>query len=619
VEECYMDSTNILYYQKNTCTKINSKNEDMQIDNFMSLEGYCQSNENDEVCDSLKCTENKDKGVGHYIENSNLYYHDASGDYSYEIPIPGFYMNICNSNKYIQCSSHASCQSKVLPTEIETCNSSKDGTIIKSENGFSVCTKINQLNADGTEITSNYVGIPFTASDPETNRYFIHHASEVFNFSHSTKNTYYIVSKNTTAIVFDPSYPDDDDQCANTSGLIIDRLTDFCSPNSSGMYYTCTTGHCTSEYQINEGEFESNGESFCSCAGGNASETCNHEKNVGYYYEEDTQYVYDGSSCRPVDTSKADIGFYWNDYQYNGVSQFDGEKFSPITPKVVTFDYCKGRKNKLVDTGFSLAFCNGDGEVISINKDFILTKGVSNTLFSKSNVYYILKNSGNSLVLDKSRNGQEVFEELEFNCNEGLCTLDNTHCVPESPDTSDQKGCLGYYLVSGQLYHCHDGTCEVKEDRIGYFKDSKDSNKAIKCTKSGTQITCSALDLPNESNNTCEKVGDLLYSNVGSHVKLCLDNTTKNAIEIFKEDTENYFMPGNILDTNLSNSSYSIIKVSENAVLTSTNQGRMYQYTFTGYKIITSKNQCNPSLPGNTVNDLVEYKREASGNTYTKN
>jgi len=150
---------------------------------------------------------------------------------------------------------------------------------------------------------------------------------------------------------------------------------------------------------------------------------------------------------------------------------------------------------------------------------------------------------------------------------------------------------------------------------IGYFSYAV-SNDYIKCTSDGTKITCSKLNAPTKNDNKCTKAGDLLYID-GKKVKLCLDTTVENAIEIFKKDTANYFMQGNILNT-LSNNKYYIIDVIENAVITSTDQdNKPYKYTFKNFKIITLKNQCTTTA-GQTANDLIEYTRETASNTYIK-
>jgi len=169
-------------------------------------------------------------------------------------------MNICKTNECIQCSS-ATCQSISFPNIKKECNASTDGKLIKTGKNYSICTKINQFDTSKSTINlENYISIPFTASEHDDDRYLIHHAGEVFNFDHTATTTYYVVRRNATAIVFDPTFESVKDHCANTSGLMVDRVTDFCSSDSSGMYYTCTNGKCTSEYQTKKEHFEDNGE-----------------------------------------------------------------------------------------------------------------------------------------------------------------------------------------------------------------------------------------------------------------------------------------------------------------------------------------------------------------------
>ncbi len=130
-------------------------------------------------------------------------------------------------------------------------------------------------------------------------------------------------------------------------------------------------------------------------------------KYNGYYFESNTEYEYNGGSCKPVNTNNATIGFYWNGYQYNKVSQFDGQKFSSVTPvEVVTSNYCDGKMNQIVDIGYNIVFCNGNGEAITLGNTenkIIFTRGISNTLFNNINKYYALRIVNKySLVLDTS-------------------------------------------------------------------------------------------------------------------------------------------------------------------------------------------------------------------------
>ena len=122
-------------------------------------------------------------------------------------------------------------------------------------------------------------------------------------------------------------------------------------------------------------------------------------------------YFYNGKSCSEADPKDANLGFYFNGYQNQKISQFDGQDFSPIIPEIVTSNYCEGKKNEMVNSGFGLVFCNGDGQAVSIQgtKDqTVITKGIPDTLFSQANTYYTLNNNGIALSFDNSKSKQII-------------------------------------------------------------------------------------------------------------------------------------------------------------------------------------------------------------------
>ena len=174
---------------------------------------------------------------------------------------PGYYINNADSNSYIKCTN-IGCETLQIPTESKSCTSDNDGKLIYDGFGVVLCTKMNKLitkdNGSYEIAKDHYTVIPFATT--ETN-YLVHHAinGEVFNFDRTPSNVYYVVKSNENSIVFNPEF-NKKDHCADNDGKLIDRVTDFCSGNSSGMYYTCVNGKCTSEYQTIKGEFEDNGE-----------------------------------------------------------------------------------------------------------------------------------------------------------------------------------------------------------------------------------------------------------------------------------------------------------------------------------------------------------------------
>ena len=175
--------------------------------------------------------------------------------------LPGYYVNKADPDTYIKCTN-SGCETIPKPTKHKDCSSNYDGQLINYGNDIVLCTKINELikkSDNSYDVkTERYTVIPFDTT--ETN-YLIHHAvnGEVFNFDRKNDNTYYVVKSNKDAIVFNPDI-NGKDYCADKNGKLMDRVTDFCSGNSSGMYYTCVNGKCTSEYQTKIGQFEKNEE-----------------------------------------------------------------------------------------------------------------------------------------------------------------------------------------------------------------------------------------------------------------------------------------------------------------------------------------------------------------------
>jgi len=174
---------------------------------------------------------------------------------------PGYYVNKADSDTYIKCTN-SECETIQKPTEQEFCTSNNDGKLMYDGSAVVLCTKINELitKSDGSyEVKEDhYTVIPFATTEAN---YLVHHAinGEVFNFDRTSSNVYYVVKSNENAIVFNPEISKKD-HCADKDGKLMDRVTDFCSDNSSGMYYTCVNGKCTSEYQTKIGQFENNGE-----------------------------------------------------------------------------------------------------------------------------------------------------------------------------------------------------------------------------------------------------------------------------------------------------------------------------------------------------------------------
>ena len=204
---------------------------------------------------------------GYYLIDNTLLkytYSDTQPNcITYSIPLPGYYLNqkaTGDEDKYIQCNSFNSCSLISVPTERSICTDENEGQLILgNKNKVQLCTKINYYNKyDGyIELINTSMDIS-SNENSEDERYIIRQSNndEVFNFdSLSRAKTYYVVKKDDKSIVFDPQFNAQNSNnivknaCANISGLIMDRMHDYCNFQSSGMYYNCVNGKCNARYQ----------------------------------------------------------------------------------------------------------------------------------------------------------------------------------------------------------------------------------------------------------------------------------------------------------------------------------------------------------------------------------
>jgi len=204
---------------------------------------------------------------GYYLIDNTLLkytYSDTQPNcITYSIPLPGYCLNqkaTGDEDKYIQCNSFNSCSLISVPTERSICTDENEGQLILgNKNKVQLCTKINYYNKyDGyIELINTSMDIS-SNENSEDERYIIRQSNndEVFNFdSLSRAKTYYVVKKDDKSIVFDPQFNAQNSNnivknaCANISGLIMDRMHDYCNFQSSGMYYNCVNGKCNARYQ----------------------------------------------------------------------------------------------------------------------------------------------------------------------------------------------------------------------------------------------------------------------------------------------------------------------------------------------------------------------------------
>jgi len=218
-------------------------------------------------------------------------------------------------------------------------------------------------------------------------------------------------------------------------------------------------------------------------------------------------------------------------------------------------------------------------------------------------------------------------------------TSTNINCNPEGT-LEEQKICGDGYFVgksSYKLYECDRIVGCEDETELGIFM-SVDENSYIICTTiNGISITCESKSI-GESCST-----GVVIKDEDETFKLCLDNTSNNAIEIFDifDDANEYFddnshngfgnnsdsitppeelylIPAVIFNKSLSNNKYYIIERTIMTVmpLSDLSGKGKYLYTKTGsLKVLSSANECPE--PENLNNGLVEYKIDEGVNAIT--
>jgi len=155
---------------------------------------------------------------------------------------------------YIECNrednGNISCSKKDLPKKNKEnkCNNESTGKLINighEDDEYVFC-----LGKFGFDYPYNYPYIKLRGSNKYGN-YFVKHTfpstKNVFTFE--SEALYYIVKYDEYGIAFDENL-NFTDHCANTSGRAITRKEDFCSSNSSGLYYTCKNGICKDIHTI---------------------------------------------------------------------------------------------------------------------------------------------------------------------------------------------------------------------------------------------------------------------------------------------------------------------------------------------------------------------------------
>jgi len=559
---------------------------------------------------------------GYYLVDNTLlkytYSENKQSCDTFEIPLPGYYINqkaTGNEDKYIQCNSFKSCSFVPAPTEIESCTDENEGQLILGiKNNVQLCTKINYFNKYEGHIELINTGMDLlNYKDSENKRYVIRHSmnNEVFNFDISTTaSTYYIVKKDEKSIVFDPKFNNENsgtivkNACADTSGLILERIYDYCNHKSSGMYYSCLNGKCYARYKTYleiERPWEYHGcvevyDDYCSI--NSEPGKCSSKDNGYYYYQDEEEgtmsifkFTYDENE--PTCEKQYDIfntrGYYWNGHNYKNVFKCNGQSCQPENVEFNPELDCDGYDNQIIDTGFNLVFCgyNNDNfpKPLYIDEEdfyFIQGRETSGNLFNDPKIFYAIKNSGQSLIIDETINGSTDLDTTLF-CTKGECTrqynngyyLSNEHsskltkCDNNGCAEEKQNANMGYYLNGAALTNeesltlikCDKNGCGYANSVPGYYINA--ANEEVYTIDSSSPSVYEKINIGNCING--DDIGNIFIDN-NLRFALCLNFETVIMSAPLNSLVMNYFMKqhsGNIFE--LESGQFALLRVGENS------------------------------------------------------
>jgi len=395
-------------------------------------------------------------GGGDYdlIDNVLVKTSDASNAAAEANPIPGFYKTV--KGKYVQCKSFGACE-EVTPAS--SCTGGKLATV-DSKTGlclggvFGSTTILEFATAAG----DNYL-VTHTAND-----------DDVFSFAKSNVN-YYVVKQDVNAIVFDGTTAIAADSAAlKTNGKIIDRTAELCDiSNSSGRYYSCTDGICTSTLKTGVADDDSEETvslvftvditaKTCSAAAPAAGSTGQDVSTRGGYLliksdgtgiEDGTtnagnliKYSINGSTYKCDIVS--DVGYYKTANDFTTIVQCKAGDGDTVVCKNDATDVTSTSKYNAVitiDDGKSQRFVEGT--------DYVK----SGKVFGSTADYYKVSVTKDSMVLDKA-GGKSYF------IKDG--SAENTYNIYECSQGECMQMKKTYHFENDSLYNCNnDGACST--------------------------------------------------------------------------------------------------------------------------------------------------------------
>ncbi|ORX43067.1 scaffoldin, partial [Piromyces finnis] len=475
----------------------------------------------DEVVEQEGSTGNSNtpKPIEYNFNDGQLYIKDGVTESPYKNPLPGYYKykDIEGTDNYVKCDRYEKCEditSSLLTKSICKVN----GELIinsRSENKVGICLE-----------NKAYTFVEFGENDKN---YVVSQNVELFGFD--AKTTHVLLKISTNSITFDNTAKDFEDQCVlkgDNNGYIVDRKVDFCSTDSTDMYYTCKSGKCTTkkqdDYEDVETEYTKEKCTFI-IDEGTVNNSCTKK---GYYLHVDGQSKKlieclvtqaapltgrSGEISCGIKTTTGITGYYWNELQYNEIIKcVDGDC------SLVTFeDECQ-KAGDFIDNGYNVKLCNTASTAFvfkGIEDKLIEDKKENNyidNIFGEENIRYVVDTNDYKVEIKKEHDIKDtILENKHYICSNGKCkktdisinsSLDckytNAKLITEQKyfitadgqfiqDTDSDKDKYSGYLIS-----IKETKCNVISKSNGYYVFSE--SQLVFCnTEQGCKLDNSVL------------------------------------------------------------------------------------------------------------------------------
>jgi len=545
-------------------------------------------------------------------------------------PVPGYYKFAGKADNFIECGNE---ECKIIEKNNIMCDGNNIGKLV--ENGNGVCigftTYSNPKNAEIDKFKIVQFG--------STKERYIVPFNKGTAFGFDKDYTHYALQVTENSITFDRTYKSEVDQCVDGNGYIINRLKDFCSSTSSGKYYNCDNGKCSTMWQDDYGiELKNAITNDCTISYDGAdcknTVTCS-EKDDGYYYINDYDVLckYTNSATSElvkIEKEKITDGIYWNGNQYNNAVTCVGQKCQ----KTTTIPY-KGENyndicneinvGKIMDSGYNLVFCYDQGVILPVNEldgqdIYIEGSSIAGNPFDEKYEYHHIKKEGQSIILDKS-----VVSDGQYNCVDGRCTkkepvVEDTTCNLKINVINDKKvvtvSNYCYNLNIEQFAKNYNGYIFVNA-KGAYITNESSNGNLLKCEEIDDKVSCSVITVAANGyyvNPIAQKFDDeelnksypLIYCNENSLCNLYSTKTLTGSSLYYIVDSQKLLQCNSSECNEITDTGYYVSGLGENIKCSNSAKG----FTCGVKKPIKILNECNCADESNVGSVCIDTDRQ---------